>query len=77
MIGRFVRFIALFNILLILGVIAFFHYGSSQIDVNNPTSASAWLQFVNWSLDFVLFLFYLLLTALIVIFVVYLRRSRK
>lgn len=77
MIWRFVRFLALFNILLILGVIIFLHYGIAQINLADSTSASAWLEMANWSMRFILFLFYLLLASLAVIFFIYLRRSRK
>ena len=77
MIWRFVRFLALFNILLILGVIVFLHYGIAQINLADATNTSAWLEMVNWSMRFILFLFYLLLASLAVIFFIYLRRNRK
>ena len=77
MIWRFVRFLALFNILLILGVIVFLHYGIAQINLADATNISTWLEMVNWSMGFILFLFYLLLASLTVIFFVYLRRSRE
>ncbi|KKS98777.1 hypothetical protein A3B05_01600 [Candidatus Giovannonibacteria bacterium RIFCSPLOWO2_01_FULL_43_160] len=77
MIWRFVRFLALFNILLILGVIVFLHYGIAQINLADPTNTSAWLEMASWSMELVLFLFYLLLASLVVIFFIYLRRSRK
>lgn len=77
MVWRFVRFLALFNILLILGVIVFLHYGISQINLADPTNTSAWQEMANWSMKFILFLFYLLLASLTVIFFIYLRRSRK
>ena len=77
MFGRFVRFLALFNIILVLGVIIFLHYGIAQINLADPTNTSAWLEMVNWSMRFILFLFYLLLASLAVIFFIYLRRARK
>ena len=77
MLWRFVRFLALFNILLILGVIIFLHYGISQLNLADFTSASAWLEMVSWTMKFILFLFYLLLASLAVISFIYLRRSKK
>ncbi|KKT82949.1 MAG: hypothetical protein UW81_C0030G0002 [Candidatus Giovannonibacteria bacterium GW2011_GWC2_44_9] len=77
MIWRFVRFLTLFNVLLILGVIVFLHYGIAQINLADATNISTWLEMVNWSMGFILFLFYLLLASLTVIFFVYLRRSRE
>jgi len=77
MLWRFVRFLALFNTLLVLGVIIFLHYGISQLNLADSASASAWLEMVNWSMRFILFLFYLLLASLAVISFIYLRRSKK
>lgn len=77
MILLFVRFLALFNILLVLGVIVFLHYGIAQINLADPTDTSAWLEMVSWSMELVLFLFYLLLASLTIIFFTYLRRSKK
>ena len=77
MLTRFIRFLVVFNIFLVVGVIVFMHYGASQAGISDPTNASAWLTLVDWSLDLILFLFYLLLAALIIIFINYVRRTRE
>ncbi|QQG42476.1 MAG: hypothetical protein HYW15_03140 [Candidatus Giovannonibacteria bacterium] len=77
MLARFARFLVLFDILLVAGVIIFLHYGVSRFDVSGPTDISAWMAMVDWSMGLVLFLFYLLLVVLIVIFINYVRRTKE
>lgn len=77
MLTRFVRFLVAFNILLVIGVIVFLHYGVSQAGISDPTNALAWLKLIDWSLDLILFLFYLLLVTLIIIFINYVRRTKE
>ncbi|KKT28324.1 hypothetical protein A3G55_02540 [Candidatus Giovannonibacteria bacterium RIFCSPLOWO2_12_FULL_44_25] len=76
MFARFVRFLALFNMFLIISVLAFLHYGSLRFNAENLTEAAAWKSLVDFSFNLVIFIFYFLLAALIVFFVVYLRRSK-
>ena len=77
MIARFVRFLIFFNAILVIGVLVFLHYGIARMGNSNPTNISAWMQLVNWSFNLVLFLFYLLLVALVIIFMTYVRRAKK